>query len=129
VLVVDDDETLAGLLVEMLTLEGLEVRARYSAEAALAELGGWRPQVILLDLMMPQVSGWALRQQLKDEPAFADIPVVVVSAVPPDRFSNSLEPIAGWVPKPFSMFDLLDTIREVTTRAARAASQPPQPTA
>ncbi|MBS2031497.1 MAG: response regulator [Deltaproteobacteria bacterium] len=81
VLVVEDDPDVADMLTELLGLEGYRVlQAREGREALAMLRGGALPDVILLDLMMPEMNGWQFRQaQLADE-RFANVPVVVLSA-------------------------------------------------
>ena len=81
ILVVDDEPAVAEVIGLMLEDEGHSVTTAYDGEAALAILRrGPSPCLLFLDLMMPGMNGWELRQAMLAEPALADIPVVVVSA-------------------------------------------------
>lgn len=81
ILVVDDDSDLREAIGELLCEEGYPTRLFESGSAALEALrAGERPQLILLDLVMPGMSGWEfLEAQLRDD-ALRDIPVVVLTA-------------------------------------------------
>ncbi len=81
IFVVDDDLDLRETLGELLTEEGYAIRLLENGRAALDLLrAGVRPRLILLDLMMPEMSGWEFREaQLQDE-ALRQIPVVVMTA-------------------------------------------------
>src|SRR5437588_12112485 len=82
VLVVEDDAVLNGAIKMLLEWEGYEVDCAANGSDALDRLREQgRPSVILLDLLMPVLSGWEFRDEQKRDPALADIPVVVVSAV------------------------------------------------
>jgi len=81
VLVVEDDDLLAGMLEVALESEGYEVKSAANGEEALAVLGSWRPGLIFLDLMMPVMDGWAFREAQSRIPRLASIPVVVFTAV------------------------------------------------
>jgi CheY-like chemotaxis protein len=80
-MIVDDDDDLRNALADIMTAQGYEVAAFADARAALAALsGGVTPFLILLDLMMPGMSGWDFRAAQLENPALALIPVVVVTA-------------------------------------------------
>jgi DNA-binding response OmpR family regulator len=111
ILVIDDDEELRRALTLALTDEGYEVRAAPHGQAALELLETWLPRLILLDLMMPELDGWAFRaRQLASERA-KHVPVVVLSAAR-DPSVEALEP-AAVVPKPFDLGRLLDTVADL----------------
>jgi CheY-like chemotaxis protein len=82
VLVVEDDEGIREALIDLLDTEGFEVRAAIHGADALSKLrdGSPPPDVILLDLMMPVMDGWAFRAEQKNDPVIAGIPVVVITA-------------------------------------------------
>lgn len=81
VLVVDDDRDIRETLGEVLSEEGFRAVCVGDGRAALDELeGGLRPEVILLDLMMPRMDGWQFRREQAKQPSLADIPVVVITA-------------------------------------------------
>jgi CheY-like chemotaxis protein len=108
VLVVDDDELVRESLALALELEGYAtVRAAHGIDALLALRTGARPAVILLDLEMPVMPGWEFRERQLADPAFADIPVVVVS--------SSLRQVSAnrRLMKPFNLDALLATVREL----------------
>jgi len=80
-MIVDDDDDLRDALAEVMTAQGYEVAAFDDARAALAALmEGVTPFLILLDLMMPGMSGWEFRAAQLENPTLALIPVVVVTA-------------------------------------------------
>lgn len=115
VLVVDDDELVRESLALALELEGYAaVRAAHGIDALLALRTGARPDVILLDLEMPVMPGWEFRERQLADPAFADIPVVVVSSS--QRAVSATRRIA----KPCAIDTVLRAVRELSA-AARAA--------
>jgi CheY-like chemotaxis protein len=82
VLIVDDDDTLRETLGMILQDEGYTVDMAANGQEALTHLrSAPAPCLILLDLMMPVMSGWEFRVRQRQDPALASIPVVVVSAV------------------------------------------------
>jgi CheY-like chemotaxis protein len=82
VLVVDDDADIRETVSLILEDEGWEVSSAADGAAALALLRGsaTRPNVILLDLMMPVMNGWQFREEQLKDPQLAQIPLVVLSA-------------------------------------------------
>ena len=108
ILLVDDDEALRDVLTEALIDEGFTVSSSANGLEALTTLrAGLRPDVILLDLMMPIMDGWAFREEQSRDPALASIPVVVVTAV------HSLhKPIdaRAILRKPFKLDELLGVL-------------------
>ena len=109
VLIVDDDEAMREVMAEALSDEGLVVSCSANGRDALKVLrSGLRPDVILLDLMMPVMDGWSFREEQARDPALASIPVVVVTA------AHSLhKPIEAQaiVRKPFRFEELLSVVQ------------------
>ena len=108
VLVVDDDTDVRESMADILRIEGLEaVVARDGGEALhLLQTRGDKPSLILLDLMMPRMSGWVLLEHLGRDRALASIPVCVVSA------SGAALPrgARAMLSKPFDMQRLLEVV-------------------
>ena len=113
---VEDDDVVRGTLVEALTAEEYDVRAAENGRVALAVLEGWRPDLILLDLMMPVMDGWAFREEQRRRPGVSDIPVILLSAS--RELSRAREALAPRVAlaKPFELDELLDAVEGVMER-------------
>jgi DNA-binding response OmpR family regulator len=116
VLVVEDDDAIRDLEAEVLRGTGYTVEEAADGQAAIEALGRFRPDLIVLDLVMPRVDGWGVLEHvstLADRP-----PVLVVSGrdevVPPGHLG---EYVAGYVRKPF-------TISQLTSACARALTTP-----
>jgi CheY-like chemotaxis protein len=110
VLVVDDEPALRAVLVGALEDEGYTVRSAANGKLALDLLGRWQPDLILLDLMMPELDGWDLRARLLANESWSHIPVVVLSAAPDRRGGVERLRAAAVFPKPFELDSLLDTV-------------------
>ena len=81
VLIIDEDRDIREVLGEILTEEGYIIEAAWNgAEAMKRLLAGFRPNVIILDLMMPVMDGHAFRAEQKQNPELANIPVIGVTA-------------------------------------------------
>lgn len=81
ILIVDDSTTNLVLLEAILQEEGYKTYTAFNAKEAFASIDKFKPDLILLDLLMPQVSGFDILQKLKADLATSEIPVIVVSAV------------------------------------------------
>jgi CheY-like chemotaxis protein len=96
VLIVDDDRDIRKILGELLTEEGFAVEASWNGQTALARLQeGLRPDVIVLDIMMPAMDGLTFRSLQRKHADLADIPVVGLTAFPPSDadFECLLKPV------------------------------------
>lgn len=84
VLVVDDDKDIRELICSSLAGEGYKTAFAGNGKEALAYLRSSepRPGLILLDLMMPEMSGWEFRKLQQDDPAISGIPVAIITGVP-----------------------------------------------
>src|SRR6185369_336115 len=105
VLVVDDDESTRALLEEVLVLGGFTVRTAADGADGLAILRDWRPDVVVLDVMMPDVDARVFRAVQFDSRAVADVPVLLLSAARPDDLREIARDlgVAAWLPKPFDI--------------------------
>jgi CheY-like chemotaxis protein len=115
VLVVDDDPTFCAVMRDILGGEGYEVHLAYDVRQALALLEHLRPDLILSDIMMPEIDGLTLIRDLRAKPDWAHIPTIVVSArtMPEERTAAREAGADAFVPKPFSIKDLRTTIQSV----------------
>jgi CheY-like chemotaxis protein len=112
VLVVDDDRDLTRLMAKFLKLEGFAAAEAGNGQEALTYLrGGGDANVILLDLRMPVMDGWAFRSEQRKDPALAAIPVVVLSGVEADHVQE-LEAAAAFH-KPVSFPEVVDALRRL----------------
>jgi len=89
-LVVEDNEGAAALMQAQLEENGFVVRRVASAEAALALVGGYTPDLITLDIQLPDMDGWEFLARLKATPAWEAVPVVVVSVAADQGLGFSL---------------------------------------
>jgi len=123
VLVVDDDASIQGFLAEALADEGYSVRTASNGREALSILETWRPDIILLDLMMPEMDGWGFRVQQRTMLGVANVPVIVLSATRDlNAKAAELEPAQVFA-KPFDLDALLSTIDEITTQVRQDAGR------
>src|SRR5690606_34239535 len=81
ILLVEDDETLAGVYVERLEAEGFDVKRVDNGENALSAALEYRPDLILLDIMMPKISGFDVLDILRNAPETANMRIVMLTAL------------------------------------------------
>jgi CheY-like chemotaxis protein len=111
VLVVEDEAIVRAVLAEVLSLEGFDVRSAADGRDALAVLEHWCPNLILMDLNMPRMDGWAFLEELRRRPDLADIPVIVLSAALRDKDRLNRLHAVDVLPKPSDLDMLIGAIR------------------
>lgn len=114
ILVVDDEEHVVAAIVTNLQLEGYEVIPAYNGTEALELVREEKPDLVVLDVMMPEMNGWEVLQSLKTDPATEDLPVIMLTALSQDRDIErgwELEANA-YLTKPFDPAKLIRIVRE-----------------
>ena len=112
VLVVDDDRDLCDLLSDFLSEEGYDVTRAYAGQEAIDSARASVPDAVLLDLMLPDVSGLTVGRALRDAADTRDVPIVVISG---DRAalarSKSELSASSFLEKPFSLLSVESAVR------------------
>jgi len=109
ILVVDDDDAIRALLSTVLRRRGLRVDTARNGVEAVARLGECRYSLILLDLMMPLMSGYEVLQHIADESAsIRPIVIVLTAGLEPRGFDTTF--VLGTINKPFDVELLVDTV-------------------
>jgi CheY-like chemotaxis protein len=120
VLVVDDDADVRESIGDALEEEGYRVTSASNGKEALRLLKDdkIRPDIILLDIMMPEMDGWAFRAEQRKDPELASIPVLVFTAYgSPKDIAQELQ-AAGFLRKPLRLHELLSAIGRVRRTTA-----------
>jgi len=109
ILIVDDNPTNLGVFLEHLEETGFEVSVARSGEGAIRQLEHFRPDLILLDVMMPGIDGFETCRQLKKNAATRDIPVIFMTALtdPVDKVKGFLAGGADYITKPLHHEEVL----------------------
>ena len=112
VLAVDDDHVIRGLLEVNLEMEGHQVMTAFDGQDALEKVREQKPDLILLDVMMPRVNGWQVAEALKGDEATRDIPIVFLSAraMEADVRKGTDIGVEEYVTKPFDPIDLMELV-------------------
>ena len=125
VLVVDDDEAIVEMIRMGLEAEGMEVLSAVDGGEGAAILGRERVDVVLLDIMMPRVDGWMTLMDIRNNPATADIPVIMLTAKTQDlaKILAFKQGAQQFVTKPFNILELSARVESLTRRRRNAASE------
>ena len=115
VLIIDDDTSVTGLLSKMMEFAGFEAHAENSGRAGVESVRRLNPDIVVLDLMMPGMSGWDVCKEIR---TFSQVPILVLSAVTDSQLvMQSLENGAnGYLVKPVPEKVLVSHIRELLGR-------------
>ena len=116
ILYIEDERPVIDLVREALSLAGYKVVGATSGRQGLALMRERRPDLILLDLMMPDINGWDVYREMKTDENLTDIPVIVVSAKVPEYDNiviKDLPPVEDYITKPFDVEDLIQSVKKI----------------
>ncbi|HEX2240410.1 MAG TPA: response regulator [Actinomycetota bacterium] len=116
VLICDDDPAVLRLIEVNLEIEGYEVLAAHHGEEAVAIAQAEKPDLVILDVMMPRLDGYGAAKKLKSLPETKDIPVVFLSAKTQqvDIDKGKSYGVADYMTKPFDPIDLIEIVERLT---------------
>ncbi|MDX6455267.1 MAG: hypothetical protein QOD48_1374, partial [Gaiellaceae bacterium] len=121
-LVVDDDEDIRVLVATLLERTGANVRQAPNGREGLREFHAWRPDLVVLDVNMPELDGWAVLERIRD---MSDVPVLMLTAR-----GEELERVRGlqagaddYLVKPFGKQELVARVQALLRRASRAPGE------
>ncbi len=125
VVCVEDEPAMIDLIRLILGRKGYNVIGAAGGREGLDIIQREKPDVVLLDLMMPDMDGWEVYQKMKANDSTKDIPVIVVTAK-----AQSIDKVLGlhiakvddYITKPFGPQDLLDSVEKVLARQEKTAS-------
>ncbi len=113
---VEDDQDMIDLVRMILERYGCEVRGFERADGALDEISAIRPDLIILDLMMPRMDGFEAYRMIKEDDSLKEVPVLVISAMKKavEQIENEGRiKVEGCLVKPFSIEELVGMVRKV----------------
>lgn len=113
ILVVDDEFAIALLLSTVLEDEGYRVFTAANGRQALQRLAENRPDLVISDLMMPLMDGASMARAIRDDPASAGIPIVMMSGLPEAAVRERFDGYQGYLRKPFVDTRLIRLVREI----------------
>ncbi len=120
VMAVDDDHVIRGLLEVNLEMEGHDVVTAVDGRDALEKVQTDPPDLILLDVMMPNVNGWQVAETLKQDPRTRTIPIIFLSAraMEADVRKGTDLGVQAYVTKPFDPIDLMELVNRLIAEHA-----------
>ena len=116
ILIVDDERDIVVVLKLALEKEGYEVVEAYDGIEALGKVAAVKPDLILLDIMMPRMDGYTMKLKLKENPETADIPVIIITGrgLLKEIIKQTEDvAISAYLEKPFTVAALLNNIKNV----------------
>ena len=120
VLIVDDEPSIAKILRKQLEVAGFEVNVGVDGEDGLAKAREWRPELILLDVMLPKLNGHEVCKALKADDELKKVPVIMLTAKTQrqDQELAQSQGADGFLTKPFQLSELLTKVRALIAPAA-----------
>lgn len=120
VLIAEDEPHIVESLSFVLQRQGYEVEAVFDGESAIAQLRSSRPDVMILDVMLPRVNGFEVLKQVKSDAGLRLVPVIILTAKGQAQDRRMAEEIGvdGFMTKPFSNQEIIDEVRRLTGEAA-----------
>ena len=117
IVIIEDEPDTAEMYAEMMRISGYEVVKFFGGSPAVAQIAELKPCAVVLDLMMPDISGLEVLQYMKAEPKLSDIPVIIVSAktLPADIDEGINAGASVYLTKPVSFSDLKKAIDDAVT--------------
>jgi hypothetical protein len=121
VLICDDDLSIRAVVQTLLEQHDYCVLAAGSGKEAIEQATARQPDVILLDLLMPEMDGWETLAALRERPETRETPVIILSVLPPRETRKSDGKVAGWVQKPVDEGQLFQTLSAAISRSSKPA--------
>jgi chemosensory pili system protein ChpA (sensor histidine kinase/response regulator) len=118
ILVVDDDDDIRDVVTLILQGHGYQAIGAFDGHDALEQLRhrDVAPSLILLDLMMPRLNGVDFAAEVRARPLLRDVPIVILSGDSRSRETAASLSVAGCLPKPVDLKDLLATVRRLVSQ-------------
>jgi DNA-binding response OmpR family regulator len=126
VLIVDDDAAIVRMVERILSKEGHQVSSESNGRSALARAHALRPDLILLDIMMPGIDGLAVLAEIRRTPALEHTRIVMLTARSQglDKFTSLKTGADAYIIKPFTVEQLLHGISHVSSLPPAGAAKP-----
>lgn len=124
VLVIDDEPDNLDLVTDLLVYGGAQVVQAGGGKQGLALIDTFRPNLVLVDLAMPDVDGWEVHRLLRQRPDLRDLLIVALTALamPGDAEQVKAEGFSGYITKPFRVLALIADLQQIIRASAEATS-------
>jgi two-component system phosphate regulon response regulator PhoB len=126
ILVVDDEPSIAKVLRKQLEVAGFEVNVGVDGEDGLAKVRGWRPDLLVLDVMLPKRSGHEVCSVLRQDEQFRHLPILMLTAKAQrqDQEEAMQRGADAYLAKPFQLEELLGQIQTLLARSPATPESP-----
>ncbi|GAB4228517.1 MAG: response regulator transcription factor [Elainellaceae cyanobacterium] len=124
ILIVDDSQTLRQMLIEVLEKGGLKVIEATNGLEAKEKIQAKAPDLIITDLIMPQMNGYELCRWIKNDPVMQKIPVLICSTKSEefDRYWGMKQGADAYITKPFHPVEMLKTVKQLLRGSSSVSS-------
>ena len=120
VLVIDDEPEMLDLVKYTLEKGGFEVSTCDNGRHAWDEIVRVKPDLLVLDVMLPGIDGYSLQLKISQDPATRELPIVVLTALEPSKtLFQKFPQVVGFMPKPFKTEELLETVQTAVARSSQ----------
>ena len=117
ILVVDDDPEISSLVQYTLESMGHQVQVCDNGREVIATLRSYKPDLLLLDVMLPGIDGYSLASQITEDADTKKLPIIVLSALEPSRaMFQRFSQVAAFLTKPFNTDDLMEAVKNALTK-------------
>jgi len=116
ILYIEDERHMFELVHRVLQRSGYEVTPASSGKQGLAMIKKRKPDLLLLDLMMPGINGWDVYREIKSDKVLANVPVIALSAKIPNKnriIIDDLPPVDDYITKPFEVQRLVSSVEKL----------------
>ena len=126
ILIVEDEPDTAEMLSEMMHLSGYQVVHTYSGHSALETIFTTKPDALILDVMLPDLSGLEVLRQIRRDPRLEQIPVILVSgnSHPNDIQEGMMAGASSYLTKPIGFWELKEALDGLTKKKAQTTDAP-----
>ncbi len=117
ILVVDDDPEISSLVQYTLESMGHQVQVCDNGREVLDNLHSYKPDLMLLDVMLPGIDGYSLANQITEDPDSKSMPIIVLSALEPSRtMFQRFTQVSAFLTKPFNTDDLMEAVKTALSK-------------
>lgn len=114
IMAVDNEPDTVAMIKKMLEGEGYKVSTALSGKSCLKKLGKEKPNLVLLDIMMPDLSGWDVYQRIRKKNKKVKVAFISVIEVSPERKRRlRKEGVSGYIMKPFTREELIEEVKAI----------------
>ncbi|MEK9149269.1 MAG: response regulator [Candidatus Desantisbacteria bacterium] len=125
ILIIEDDKDIVYILRSILELEGYQVFFALAGKEGLQMAKSQMPDIIILDLILPDINGYDICKEIKNDPAFEKTHIVMITAKTgtKDELTGIIDGADDYIAKPFNPLDVVETIKYVLSRDDREGEE------